>query len=71
MNRQEIVEELREQNTWWETNNVDLPNKIITRDLKYQISDELSTKKITGIVDLRRVGKTIHLIPLWLLTLAV
>jgi len=58
MNRQEIVEELREQNTWWETNNVDLPNKIITRDLKHQISDELSTKKITGIVGLRRVGKT-------------
>lgn len=58
MDRQDIIEELRQQNPWWNTNTIDLPENIITRELKQKISTELSDKKITGIVGLRRVGKT-------------
>jgi len=58
MDRQDIIEELRQQNTWWDTNKIDLPKNVINREIKDQITKELTTKKITGVVGLRRVGKT-------------
>lgn len=58
MDRQEIIEELRQQNRWWETKDIELPNNVTPREIQHRINTELSKKKITGIIGLRRVGKT-------------
>jgi len=58
MERQDVVEELRLQNPWWDTGKVDIAESIIQRDLFDDLKNKLEEKRIISIIGLRRVGKT-------------
>lgn len=58
MERQDIIEELRLQNPWWLKKELNLTKNIINRQIEDELKKELSETKITGIIGLRRVGKT-------------
>lgn len=58
MKRSEILEELQRQNPWWQNKETELNERIIQRKLKTQIKKELENSKISGVIGLRRTGKT-------------
>lgn len=58
MKREEILEELQNQNPWWLGKSVDLPKNLTERESTKEILEELSKEKITAVTGLRRVGKT-------------
>lgn len=58
MRKEELVEELYLQNPWWTDGTVPLPQHTIPRAIQSSIMERLEEKRVTGIVGLRRVGKT-------------
>ncbi len=58
MERQDLVEELRLQNPWWKTKKISLDKGIIERRLLEEVKEELYQDRISGVIGLRRVGKT-------------
>lgn len=58
MKRQDIIEEIRLQNPWWSKKDLNLSKNIVERKIEDELKNELSKKKVTGIIGLRRVGKT-------------
>lgn len=55
---EELLDEMNEQNRWWSTGDVELEEHLIERELDQQVQDELDEEVITGIIGLRRTGKT-------------
>ena len=58
MNSEQIIEELRLENPWWEDKGPDLPEKAVEREMEDKIYSELQEDIITGLIGLRRTGKT-------------
>ncbi len=58
MEKAELIEELELQNPWWKGGEVPLPDRPVDRDIQEELMDELEKKYVTGIVGLRRAGKT-------------
>lgn len=58
MERQDVVEELRLQNPWWDTGEIDIDDNIIRRELFDDLKKKVQEKRVTSVIGLRRVGKT-------------
>lgn len=55
---EELLDEMNQQNPWWVTDDVELEDNLIERELSSQIDDEIDDKIITAVIGLRRTGKT-------------
>ena len=58
MDEQELLREMESQNRWWAEKSIELDKGLIEREAYKKIVGEISKKEVTGIVGLRRVGKT-------------
>ncbi len=58
MERQDVVEELRLQNPWWNTGKIDVGENIVRRELFDDLKKKIQEKRVNSIIGLRRVGKT-------------
>ncbi len=58
MNEQELLRELESQNRWWAEKTIELETGLIERDVYEKLLKELERKEVTGIIGLRRTGKT-------------
>ncbi|MBI4163608.1 MAG: ATP-binding protein [Candidatus Aenigmarchaeota archaeon] len=58
MEEQEILREMEAQNRWWVEKNIELDKSLIERGVYKQVLDEVNKKEVTGLIGLRRVGKT-------------
>ena len=58
MNEQELLREMESQNRWWTEKSIELEKGLIERDIYRKINEGINKREVTGIVGLRRVGKT-------------
>ncbi len=58
MENQELLQEMNEQNPWWREKSIKLKQNLIERDIYNDWIDEINTDQISGIIGLRRVGKS-------------
>ncbi len=58
MDEEELLREIESQNRWWTEKIVHLDKNLIERDVYKKILQETGKREITGIVGLRRTGKT-------------
>ena len=55
---EELLDELTRQNPWWNTGEIELEDDLIERDLFTALKEELESDIISGLIGLRRTGKT-------------
>lgn len=55
---EELLDELNRQNPWWNTGEIELEDDLIERDLFPALKEELESDIISGLIGLRRTGKT-------------
>ncbi|MFO8110540.1 MAG: ATP-binding protein [Thermoplasmata archaeon] len=58
MEKSDLIEELRLQNPWWTGGEPPIPEDVVERDILHDFLSEIRKKTITGLIGLRRTGKT-------------
>lgn len=58
MEQEELLEEMFEQNTWWDGKEPEIPEKNVEREVFRKTWEKIGDERVLTIVGLRRVGKT-------------